>query len=105
MVNDSASLHRLIMFTILSDYAYGDVGSPPRIPGGATLTFEVELFEFEGEDISPDKDKSITRRIKTAGEGFDHPNVSIFSRYLSFIKNLYLTTCHLCVRIQNEIIL
>ena len=86
------------MFTILSDYAYGDVGSPPRIPGGATLTFEVELFEFEGEDISPDKDKSITRRIKTAGEGFDHPNVSIFSRYLSFIKNLYLTTCHLCVR-------
>ena len=75
----------IIMFTILSDYAYGDVGSPPRIPGGATLTFEVELFEFEGEDISPDKDKSITRRIKTAGEGFDHPNVSIFSRYLSFI--------------------
>ena len=63
------------MFTILSDYAYGDVGSPPRIPGGATLTFEVELFEFEGEDISPDKDKSITRRIKTA-EGFDHSNVS-----------------------------
>jgi len=64
----------LAVFTIHSDYAYGDVGSPPRIPGGATLTFEVELFEFEGEDISPDKDKSITRRIKTAGEGFDHPN-------------------------------
>lgn len=64
----------LAVFTIHSDFAYGDVGSPPRIPGGATLTFEVELFEFEGEDISPDKDKSITRRIKTAGEGFDHPN-------------------------------
>lgn len=81
------------MFTILSDYAYGDAGSPPRIPGGATLTFEVELFEFEGEDISSEKDKSITRRIKTAGEGFDHPNVSTLSRYISFIKSPYLTTC------------
>ena len=93
------------MFTILSDYAYGDAGSPPRIPGGATLTFEVELFEFEGEDISSEKDKSITRRIKTAGEGFDHPNVSTLSRYISFIKSPYLLLNYLCVRIRNDMYL
>jgi len=29
---------------IQSDYGYGDAGSPPKIPGGATLIFTVELL-------------------------------------------------------------
>ena len=41
------------------------------------MIFEVELFDFEGEDISKDKDKSIIKRIKVNGEGYDHPNVRI----------------------------
>ncbi len=32
---------------IKSDYGYGDSGSPPKIPGGATLIFTVELVQIE----------------------------------------------------------
>ena len=36
-----------------ADYAYGDSGSPPKIPGGATLDFEVELLSWKSvKDIA-----------------------------------------------------
>merc|ERR1712203_389393 len=59
---------------IKSHYGYGSAGSPPKIPGDATLVFEIELFDFHGEDISKDKDMGVVKRTKTAGEGYDQPN-------------------------------
>jgi FKBP-type peptidyl-prolyl cis-trans isomerase FkpA len=35
--------------TCPSGIAYGDRGAPPTIPGGATLTFDVELLGIEGK--------------------------------------------------------
>ena len=36
--------------TIKSEYGYGSKGSPPRIPGGATLIFDVELISVGAKD-------------------------------------------------------
>lgn len=40
------------MLKIKSDYGYGDNGSPPKIPGGATLMFEVELLDFKEKEVA-----------------------------------------------------
>lgn len=60
---------------IQSQYGYGSSGSPPKIPGGATLLFDVELISWTSwKDVSEARDGTIMKRILTAGEGYQNPN-------------------------------
>ena len=45
-MSGSSSLTIRAKLVCPSAIAYGDRGNPPKIPGGAVLTFEVELLEI-----------------------------------------------------------
>lgn len=70
-----ASMRRgeLAVLLCKSEYAYGPTGSPPKIPPDATLVFEVELFDWKGEDVSEDKDGGILKSQIKKGEGYINP--------------------------------
>ena len=58
------------ILTIQSDYGYGAQGSPPVIPGGATLLFDVELINF-GPKPKEKHEMTAEEKIQGAQQGKD----------------------------------
>ncbi|CAE8602081.1 unnamed protein product [Polarella glacialis] len=60
----------LAKFTLAPEFAYGDAGSPPKIPEKATLVFEVELLSLASkEDLFGDEGVIKTGVDYTLGSG------------------------------------
>lgn len=70
------------------NYGYGSEGFEPIIPPHTWLTFEIQLLKWMWEDISRQKDRSITRQIIEPGVSHATPsNISLVNIHLEKEQN------------------
>lgn len=62
----------LAKFTLAPEYAYGEEGSPPKIPASATLVFEVELLSWVSKD-DLFQDGGVIKSLVKEGSGWKKP--------------------------------
>lgn len=86
-------LGEVAVFKIDSEYGYGESGSPPKIPGGATLYFTVELLEIDVEMTDEEafnKATEVSEEGKKSFQSGDLSQASVhFEKALKLLKSHY----------------
>jgi len=63
----------LAKFTLAPEFAYGESGSPPKIPANASLVFEIELLSWLSKD-DLFQDGGVIKTLLKEGTGWTKPN-------------------------------
>eukprot|EP00411_Alexandrium_monilatum_P011778 CAMPEP_0175323062 /NCGR_PEP_ID=MMETSP0093-20121207/72790_1 /TAXON_ID=311494 /ORGANISM="Alexandrium monilatum, Strain CCMP3105" /LENGTH=555 /DNA_ID=CAMNT_0016619957 /DNA_START=49 /DNA_END=1712 /DNA_ORIENTATION=+ len=63
----------LAKFTLAPEFAYGESGSPPKIPANASLVFEIELLSWLSKD-DLFQDGGVIKTLLKDGTGWTKPN-------------------------------
>lgn len=90
----SMKIGELARLTCSAKFAYGDAGSPPKIPPGATLYFEVELLGFYHSPSTTDEKLAQSEVLKNEGNecfkgGLYKIALRRYSKATSLIQYLY----------------
>jgi len=81
------------LFTIRSDYGYGAEGSGDKIPGNATLLFEVELLRWNEREVTADGGVFL-KPLDKKGTGWRHPdrNDEVMVKYEGRVNGVAFTS-------------
>eukprot|EP00211_Chloroparvula_japonica_P017172 CAMPEP_0119120796 /NCGR_PEP_ID=MMETSP1310-20130426/1696_1 /TAXON_ID=464262 /ORGANISM="Genus nov. species nov., Strain RCC2339" /LENGTH=287 /DNA_ID=CAMNT_0007110301 /DNA_START=76 /DNA_END=939 /DNA_ORIENTATION=+ len=87
------------LLTCTSEYAYGESGAGDKIPGGATLQFEVELLSWDKDPETTEEKLEATGKVREEAnalfkEGKLEAALTLYAKALDYWERHYVDSDH-----------